>query len=178
MTADFVRDAAMTAVIFGFFASGWFGWAQEKPPPTWPKWLGIGSGVSMLTAVAGGLLAWRHWTDGTVFDADTSKAFGLVVAIEFGAAGLGALLLAVTRHKDLVPAWVALVVGLHLFPVAVLLHYPLIHLPAVLLTVVALAAVPVARARSLPVSAVTGVGCGAALLVSALISLAGALLLY
>ncbi|MEQ4299872.1 hypothetical protein ABNF97_00545 [Plantactinospora sp. B6F1] len=176
MSAEFVRDAAMTAVILGFFASSWFGWAQDKPPPRWPRWLGIGSGGSMLIAAAGGLLAWRHWTDGTAFDADTSKAFGVVVGIEFGAAGLGAVALALVRHRELIPAWVALVVGLHLFPVAVLMNYPLVHLPAVLVTVVALVAVPVARARSLPVSAVTGVGSGGALLVTALISLASALL--
>lgn len=176
MLAEFVRDAAMTAVILGFFASGWFGWAQEKPPPTWPKWLGIGSGLSLLTAVVGGLLAWRHWSDGTAFDEDTSRAFGVVVAIEFGAAGLGAIALTLTRRKEYIPAWVALVVGLHLFPVAVLINYPLVHLPAALVTIVAVAAVPVAKARALPISAVTGVGSGIALLVTAWISLLSALL--
>jgi hypothetical protein len=28
MTAEFLRDAAATAAVFGFFASAWFGWAQ------------------------------------------------------------------------------------------------------------------------------------------------------
>jgi hypothetical protein len=27
-----LRDAAMAALILGFFASCWFGWAQERPP--------------------------------------------------------------------------------------------------------------------------------------------------
>jgi hypothetical protein len=27
MTAEFLRDAAATAAVFGFFASAWFGWA-------------------------------------------------------------------------------------------------------------------------------------------------------
>jgi hypothetical protein len=26
------HDAAMTTLILGFFASSWFGWAQERPP--------------------------------------------------------------------------------------------------------------------------------------------------
>jgi hypothetical protein len=28
---QYTRDAAMSALILGFFASSWFGWAQEKP---------------------------------------------------------------------------------------------------------------------------------------------------
>jgi len=32
MTSEFVRDAAMTAAIFGFFSAGWDGWAQDDPP--------------------------------------------------------------------------------------------------------------------------------------------------
>jgi hypothetical protein len=54
MTAEFVRDALLA-----------------------------GSITSLLTAAAGGVLTWRHWSDGTVFDPDTSRAFGLVVGIEF-----------------------------------------------------------------------------------------------
>lgn len=33
MTAEFLRDAAATAAIFGFFASAWFGWAQRRDRP-------------------------------------------------------------------------------------------------------------------------------------------------
>jgi hypothetical protein len=80
LSAKFLRDAAATAAIFGFFASGWFGWAQEEPPVAWRKALIAGSIVSLLTAVGGGVLAWRQWSDGTVFDADTGRAFGVVVA--------------------------------------------------------------------------------------------------
>ena len=32
MAADFVRDHAMYAAIFGLFSTTWFGWAQENPP--------------------------------------------------------------------------------------------------------------------------------------------------
>ena len=91
MTSEFVRDNAATAAVFGFFASAWFGWAQEKPPTSWRNALAAGSIVSLLIAVAGGILAWRHWEDGTVFDEDTSRAFGVVVGIEFALAGAVAL---------------------------------------------------------------------------------------
>ena len=81
----------------------------------------------MLIAVAGGVVTWRNWSSGTVFGADTSRIFGLVVRIQFAVAGLGVLVLALRRRSDLTPAWVALVVGVHLFPVAALLRYPLIY---------------------------------------------------
>ena len=111
MDAAFVRDTAATAVVFGFFASAWFGWAQDAPPADWRGWLGAGSVLSLLTAAAGGVLAWRHWSDGTVFDADTSRTFGIVVGIEFALAGIGAAVLAARRRGELIAAWVALVVG-------------------------------------------------------------------
>jgi hypothetical protein len=172
--AEHVRDLAATAVIFGFFASSWFGWAQEAPPAGWRKFLVAGSVTSLLTAVAGGLLTWRHWNDGTAFDEDTSRAFGVVVAIEFGAAALGSVLLAWRGHRDLISMWVAFVVGVHLFPVAVLIGYPMIHVVAALITIVSLAAVPVARARKLSVSAVVGAPTGLILLSAALFSVVAA----
>jgi hypothetical protein len=71
---------------------------------------------------------------------------------------------------------VALVVGVHLIPLAWLIEYPLIGVAAALVILVAVLAVPVARSRSLAVSAVTGVGSGCVLLAAALWSLAAALL--
>lgn len=167
---EHVRDLAVTVVVFGFFASSWFGWAQEAPPRRWRPFLIAGSVASLLTVAAGGLLAWRHWNDGTVFDEDTSRTFGIVVGIEFGAAAAGAVLLALRRRRELIPVWVAFVVGVHLFPVAALLDYPLIHVVAALVTIVSLVAVPVARSRDLPVSFVVGAATGPVLLVAALIS--------
>ena len=137
-----------------------------------------GSVLALITAAAGALFAWRHWSDGTAFDADTSPVFGIVVGIEFGAAAVGAGLLALLRRTELTAPWIAFVVGVHLFPVAALIDYPLVHLVAVLVTVVAVASVPVARARAVAVSAVVGLGTGAVLLVAAVSSLLIALLAY
>ncbi|WP_430500416.1 hypothetical protein ACQRWP_01095 [Micromonospora trifolii] len=178
MITEHVRDAAATAFVFGFFASSWFGWAQEAPPKPWRPVLVAGSILALLTATAGGLLAWTHWSDGTAFDADTSRTFGIVVGIEFGIAAIGAGLLARLRRRELIAPWVALVVGVHLFPVAELLGYRLIHLVAALVTVVAVVAVPVARARALAVSAVVGLSTGVALLLGAVSSLVIALVAY
>lgn len=93
MTVDFVRDAAATAAVLGFFASSWFGWAQEQPPPAWRTLLRTGVVLSVAVAVAGGVLTWQHWSDATAFDPATSRVFGVIVGIEFVAAGLGAAVL-------------------------------------------------------------------------------------
>ncbi|MEH1125289.1 hypothetical protein [Micromonospora sp. CPCC 206061] len=178
MTAYYLRDAAATAVVFGIFASSWLGWAQESPPKSWRVPLGVGSVLALLTAVAGGLLTWRHWSGGTAFDDGTSRSFGIVVGIEFAAAALGAGLLVLRRRAEFMSAWIAFVVGVHLFPVAVIIDYPLIHAPAMLITLVAVVAVPVARARSVSVSAITGLGSGVSLVATALTSLTLALTAY
>ena len=68
MNAEFARDMAVNAAVFGFFASGWFGWAQDAPPRRWRPFLITGSVLSLLTLAAGVLVAWRHRDDGTVFD--------------------------------------------------------------------------------------------------------------
>ncbi|SDD36715.1 hypothetical protein [Glycomyces harbinensis] len=175
MSPEHLRDAAGLAAVFGFFAMAWFGWAQEKPPASWLWPLRIGSILSGLTAIGGGLLLWRHWSDGTVFGDRTGELFGITVGIEFALAGLGAGLLAWRRRTELIPAWIAFVVGVHLFPVAVILEIPAVHVTAALITVAAVASVFVARARALTVSAVVGATTGPVLLVSALLALADAL---
>jgi hypothetical protein len=168
--AENVRDVAVNAVVLGFFASAWFGWAQEAPPRRWRPFLMAGSVAALLTLAAGALLAWQRWSDGTVFDEDTSRTFGIVVGIEFGVAALGAVLLAVLHRRDWTPAWIAFVVGVHLFPVAAIIELPADHVAGALIILVALAAVPVARSRGVTPSAVVGAGTGLVLLVTAVVS--------
>jgi hypothetical protein len=104
MMTEFVRDAAATAAILGFFGSTWFGWAQEHPPRSWRPWLLTGFALALATMLAGGLLAWRHWNDGTAFDEGTSKTFGVIVGIEFVLAGVGAAGLAARGKRDVIPS--------------------------------------------------------------------------
>jgi hypothetical protein len=57
------------------------------------------------------------------------------------------------NRKEFVPVWIAAAVGVHLVPLAPLLHYPLPYPVATFVTIVALVAVPVARrvrSRSVP----------------------------
>ncbi|MEV0899160.1 hypothetical protein [Actinoplanes sp. NPDC049802] len=176
MLAEHLRDAAVTTAVFGFFAAAWFGWAQEAPPPAWRKPLIAGTVVSYLVLIAGGLLAWRYWHDGSVFDAPTSRAFGIIVGVEVAAAALGAVALTVRRHRELIPVWIAFVVGVHLFPVASLIAYPAVHVVAALVTFATVVSVPVARSRSITPSAVVGTATGAVLLAGAFFSLAVAAL--
>lgn len=175
MTPEHLRDAAALAAVFGFFAMAWFGWAQEKPPTRWLWPLRAGSVLSGLVLLGGGLLTWRHWSDGTVFDEQVGTAFGIIVGIEFAAAGLGAGLLAWRKRSDLISAWIAFVVGVHLFPVAVVLEIPAVHVTGALVTVAAVAAVFLARAKAIMPSAVVGALVGPILLVSAAVSLVDAL---
>jgi hypothetical protein len=142
-----------------------------ESPKSWRPWLLTGSVMSLVTPVVGGLVTWRRWTDGTAFDEDTSKAFGVIVGIEFVLAGAGAAVLGLRGRSDLIPVRIALVVGIHLFPVAVIIEHPAINVVAALVTIAALAAVPVARSLSVPVSAVNGLGVGTVLLTGALFSL-------
>lgn len=170
--SEFVRDAAATAAILGFFASSWFGWAQEDPPGTWKRWLVTGAIASLLTAVGGGVLTWANWDTGTVFNADTSRTFGIVVGIEVVLAGLGSWLLIARDRRALVSPWIALVVGVHFFPLAALMDIPALHVLAALMTIGAIVSVRFARTRGLAISAVTGVMSGSLLLATALFSLA------
>lgn len=175
MTSGFLRDIAASAALFGFVTSVWLGWAQESPPQRWRAWLTTGSIVGLACTVAGGILVWRHWNDGTAFDADTSPKFGIVVAIEFVLAGIGCVLLARRGKKELMAAWVALVVGLHFIPLAILVDYAFFHIVAVLVSVAAIVSVPLARRRGVYPSAMTGLLTGSVFLVAAYASLITAL---
>jgi hypothetical protein len=161
----------MVGAIFGFFAAAWFGWAQEDPPSRWKPWLIAGSVGGLLVAVAGGITAWRNWSTGSAFDADTSPVFGVIVAIEVLLAGGGAFLLSRGGRKELVAPWVALVVGLHFFPMAPLLGIPLLYVVGALVSIAALISVPLARSRAITVSAVTEALCGSVLLAAAILAL-------
>lgn len=81
-------------------------------------------------------------------------------------------MLAALGKPQLIARWVALVVGVHFWPLAGLLRYPLLTVVAVVVSVAALVAAPLARAQAVTVSAVTGLATGLILLTAALYSLA------
>ena len=165
----------MTAAIFGFFGFVWFGMAQEAPPGKWRPWLGIGSAVSILVAIGGGVLAWRHGDDGSAVDAESGPIFGIVVAVEFILCGLGAAIVSKRGRKDLIVPWLAIVVGLHFVPLAWFFSFPVLGVMGVLMAAAGVAGVPVARSKGLAPSALVGVASGLLLWVTAVLSLVVAL---
>lgn len=171
MMPEFVRDAAAAGAVLAFFASSWFGWALDDPPRSWRSGLVAGAITSGVTALFGAWVAWLNWETGTAFDASTSQVFGIIVVVEFGLAGLGAWVLSSRGRKELIPPWIALVVGVHFFPLATLLGLPLLHVLASLVSAGAVISPVLARSRSLPTSAVTGVTTGLLLLAGAVFSL-------
>jgi hypothetical protein len=159
------RDRAMTALILGFFASSWFGWAQERPPAAWRTTLIVASVASLLAAVTGAVLAWRGWSSGSALgEPGAMRRYGILVGIEFAVAGLGAAGIGVWGDPDYIAPWICLVVGVHFVPMAPLLRDPALIVLGALLIVVAVVAVLVARRGDLALSFLTGVGAGALLL--------------
>lgn len=162
---QYVRDSAMIALIFGFFASSWFGWAQERPPLAWRPPLIAGSVVSLAVAVFGAVLAWQGWSDGSALsEPGAMRRYGIIVGVEFGIAAAGAFGLAALGHSIYISPWICLVVGVHFWPMAPLLKNPSLIVVGVLMTAVAMTAVLVSRRTPLAPSAVTGVGAGVVLL--------------
>ena len=62
--------------------------------------------MAFLVVIGGGLLTWQHWSNGTAFNPQTGRTFGLIVGIEFTLAGLGAGVLAALGKPQLVAPWV------------------------------------------------------------------------
>jgi hypothetical protein len=161
-----IRDSAMTALILGFFASSWFGWAQERPPLAWRSPLIVGALLSLIVAVAGGVLAWRNRSAaGSALSAEGAlRRCGIIVGVEFGIAAAGAAGIALWGRSEYIASWICLVVGVHFLPMAPVLRNPFLVLLGLLLMAVAAAAVVVTRRTDLVPSAITGAGAGVALL--------------
>jgi hypothetical protein len=137
-----IRDSAMTALILGFFASSWFGWAQERPPLAWRSPLIVGALLSLIVAVAGGVLAWRNRSAaGSALSAEGAlRRYGIIVGVEFGIAAAGAAGIALWGRSEYIASWICLVVGVHFLPMAPVLRNPFLVLLGLLLMAVAVAA--------------------------------------
>jgi hypothetical protein len=160
-----LRDAAMTALILGFFASCWFGWAQEQPPPAWRPLLITGMVLSLAVAATGAVFAWRHWSgDSALSEPGAMRQYGIIVGVEFSVAAAGAAAIALLGRSEYVAPWICLVVGVHVFPMAPVLKSPPLFVLGAALIAVAAAAVLICRGRQLALSAVTGAGAGMVLL--------------
>ena len=171
MNAEFARDAAGAATVFAFFAATWFGWAQEKPPVAWKTPLTSAAVCSLVLAIVGAILLWQLWSTSTALTPQARRDFGAIAGIEVASAGIGAVILNVLRKPEFVAPWIALIVGVHFFPLANLFRFPWFFVVAGLVTACALVAILIARSKGLEISAVTEVAVGISLIAGALFSL-------
>jgi hypothetical protein len=162
---EYARDSAMTALIVGFFASSWFGWAQERPPAAWRSPLIAGAVLSFFVAVVGAVFAWRGWSGGSALsEPGAMRHYGIILGVEFGVAAAGAAGIALRGRPEYIAPWICLVVGVHFWPMATVLKSPPLNVLGGVLTAVAVVAVLVSRRTGLAPSAITGVGAGVTLL--------------
>jgi len=169
------REYALTALFEGFFGAAWFGWGQAKPPAALNAVLAVGSVVAILTAIAGGVLSYRNRAASAAMDEQASRRrYGIIVGVEFGLAGLGAVVLGVTGRAAYIPVWVCAVVGVHFFPLAPVLRDRTLFPLGALMSGAAVAALIVGLTTHVTPSAVTGVAAGWLLTLFALANLAGA----
>jgi hypothetical protein len=151
----------MTALILGCGGLAWFGWGRADAAGFLDALLAAGVVVAGLVAAAGGALAWRSpASTGVLHERAARRRYGIIVAVEFGAAGAGAALLAGLGLDTFVPAWVCAIVGVHLVALArVLADRRLVPLGTAV-AAVAVAALVVGLTSDVTPGMVTGTGAG------------------
>jgi hypothetical protein len=163
-TGPGTRVTAVTAAILAFFASMWFGWAQERPPAWLIPPLVAGSVVSVIILVVAVVTVFR--SSGPLPAADSPeirRRYGLTVGVESAVVGLGSIVLAVAHQPQWIGVWICAVVGLHFWPMSVVLgRRSLAYLGVVLVAVAGLAVVAGLWSSIAPVT-VTGAGAGLSL---------------
>ncbi|MFI6824461.1 hypothetical protein ACIBJE_26485 [Micromonospora sp. NPDC050187] len=164
------RQAGLTALYLGVFATLWFSVPKADPPLD--TVLVVASVAALLTALTGGVVVARsRGADGPPRDRAADRRYLLVVVVEFAAAGLGAALLGLVGWSAFIPVLVSAVVGLHFLPLAPVLGDPLLRPLGLSVCLVALVGLVVGLVSSGPVALVVGVGTGLLLLGHALVAL-------
>jgi len=162
----------MTAVVAGFFAAMWFGWGQAEATGVLITLRTVGSALSLILVVAGGVLAFRSPSDSSpMADPAVRRRYNIIVVIEFGLTGLGAVLLGALGASDWIPVWICAVVGVHFYPLATALGDRSLRPLGTALT--AVAGLALVLGLGTDVAPVTGVGAGLALLIAGCYALLG-----
>jgi hypothetical protein len=170
------RDVGSMALFLGFFGAAWFGWGQAAAPDGLQFWLVAGSVLAALIAAAGfGVSARNRSQPARMSDRAARRRYGIIVGIEFGVAGLGATVLAITRAHAYIPAFVCAVVGVHFVPLAPVLADRLLVPLGAAICAVAILALALRLTSGVAPSTVTGIGAGGLLTSYALVSLIAAL---
>src|SRR5215471_874940 len=135
------RDRGVTVAIEGFFAFVWFGWGQAAAPAWLVVPLAVGTGLSVLLAVAGVVVTKRSAGRLRVMaDPRARRRYSIIVGLEFGVLGAGAAILGATGQYRWTPVWICAGVGAHFFPLASALDNRSLRLLGGLLVAVAAAA--------------------------------------
>ncbi|ANS79478.1 hypothetical protein SGUI_2082 [Serinicoccus hydrothermalis] len=111
MLSEF-RDVIFTTAWFGLMTMVWCGWAQESPARGWRVPLIVGSVAGVLLAAGFGVWTGLSWGMPTALEGRYAT-FGVVVAAEVLAAGVGALVLVRRGQSRWIAWWVAMVVAVH-----------------------------------------------------------------
>lgn len=156
-----MRDRAANALVLGIAATMWFGWAQEGPPASWLPVLTVGSAVSLVVAVAAGILTHRHRAGRSAMDDPGGRtAYLRVVGLEVACIALGAVALAIAGQAAYLSPWILLVVGVHFVPLGRVFHLDGLRVCGMSVSVVAVVAAVVGWAGDLLPSALAGAAGG------------------
>lgn len=165
---NYLRDYSTMIAFFGFFSMAWFGWAQEKPPPSWRKYIGGMTALSMATFLYGIYLSYTNWDEATALaETGAMTYYFIFVALEFAIAIIGAVILFRRDMKNYVAPWVCVIVGVHFFPLRYVFADASLYILGVLLLAVAAGSIYLYRQRKTVMSATTGIGAGISLLIFA-----------
>ena len=149
ITRDYARGVAIGALVLTFFGVFW-AFANWPQAPSWAY------GVLSLPVVALTLFAVVRFINAAklpeAMDGDqaardgkrTGIAFGVVFAVEFILIAAAAAILAKLNRPLLIPVAIALIVGLHFFPLARLFHVPVYSVTGMLCVACSLASLLVA----------------------------------
>ncbi len=164
MTAA-ARDRAVNGLVLGFAGAMWLSWAQQGPPAGWPLPLAVGSGIGLLVAVLGGVLAWRRRHGASAMsDPRGRRTYNRTVGIESAAIAAGSTALGITGHSAYIAVWILFVVGAHFVPLGRLFRIRSLVVVGVVLIPVSVTAAVIGLVWTVAPSAVAG-GIGGLLLV-------------
>ncbi|OAS15733.1 hypothetical protein [Paenibacillus oryzisoli] len=156
---DYVRDYAMYASVFGMFSFIWFGWAQENPRASWRLYLGIASGIALITCLIGVFLSVKNWdAPSALGEASAFRNYLISFYAEFVLGGAGAFVLIRKGLKTYVAPWIAFIVGIHFISLKSVFEDASLWLLAV-----SIIAIRVAPRLQVAHSAITGIGAGTVL---------------
>lgn len=120
---DLLRDHLVAVAWLALMAFAWCGWAQEDPPSRLRPLWGACSVLALALVVPAAIGVVRAWDTPSALDG-REALFGLVVLLEVVLCAAGCLLLARRGRSRWFAAWIALVVALHLLPLALLFGDP------------------------------------------------------